>query len=239
MFDMVINHVGYGVDAASFSPFNSSEHFHDCQGVCAMMLMCALCACMRVLSVCRRQCVAGRAPACLCACIIGMRCFPPELVRSVPHSVTSPSTCSTFLLPLHSHTTSLHHHSTTTTGCSGLYCEVGSALPWEGPAAVHAREHGKLSGLPDLNHTNPAVLQLMKDVLDHTMATYAPDALRFDAAGHSDLVRRVHTEQDCSMLQHAADWSAHVVLNHRPAQDVVGQLWGGTPSALHAINIQY
>ena len=58
------------------------------------------------------------------------------------------------------------------------------------PQAAHAFEHCKLSGLPDLNHTNPQVLQLMKGVFDHTMATYAPDALRLDAAGHSNTVLR-------------------------------------------------
>jgi hypothetical protein len=31
MFDMVINHVGYG-DYSSFNPYNSPEDFHDCEG---------------------------------------------------------------------------------------------------------------------------------------------------------------------------------------------------------------
>jgi hypothetical protein len=31
MFDMVINHVGYG-HYSSFHPFNSAEDFHDCEG---------------------------------------------------------------------------------------------------------------------------------------------------------------------------------------------------------------
>jgi glycosidase len=74
-------------------------------------------------------------------------------------------------------------------GCYGLYCEIGPDSPFSSPKATHAFEHCKLSGLPDLNHTNPRVLRLMKDVFDHTMTTYAPDALRLDAAGHSDTVR--------------------------------------------------
>jgi glycosidase len=86
------------------------------------------------------------------------------------------------MLPL---LTSLLLHSA---GCYGLYCETGSSGPFVDRKAAHAFEHCKLSGLPDLNHTNPEVLRRMKDVFDHTMATYAPDALRLDAAGHSNTV---------------------------------------------------
>lgn len=80
---------------------------------------------------------------------------------------------------------------TTIPGCYGPYCEVyPTSLGglFDSPEAAHAYTHCKLSGLPDLNHTNPAVLSAMKDVFSHTMATYTPDGLRLDAAGHSDTV---------------------------------------------------
>jgi glycosidase len=47
LFDLVINHVGYG-DYESYSPFNSSSDFHDCNGKrlsAAMADVCAVAAC--------------------------------------------------------------------------------------------------------------------------------------------------------------------------------------------------
>ena len=82
----------------------------------------------------------------------------------------------------------LTHSAVFLAGCYGLYCETGNSGPFAEPKAAHAYEHCKLSGLPDLNHTNPSVLQHMKEVFNHTLATYAPDGLRLDAAGHSDTV---------------------------------------------------
>lgn len=73
-------------------------------------------------------------------------------------------------------------------GCYGPYCDIDPAGPFASPAATYSYEHCKLAGLPDLNHTNPSVLRRMQDVFQHTLTIYAPDGLRFDAAGHSDLV---------------------------------------------------
>ncbi|WIA30033.1 hypothetical protein OEZ86_000128 [Tetradesmus obliquus] len=101
MFDMVINHMGYG-NAQFFHPFNASSDFHDCNG------------------------------------------------------------------------------------CHGPYCDIDPAGIFAGPAAAHSSEHCKLSGLPDLNHSNPSVLSRMQHMFNHTMAAYSPDGLRLDAAGHSD-----------------------------------------------------
>lgn len=35
LFDMVINHMGYG-DTATYNPFNNSQDFHDCEGECCI-----------------------------------------------------------------------------------------------------------------------------------------------------------------------------------------------------------
>jgi len=63
----------------------------------------------------------------------------------------------------------------------------------------------------------------MKDVFDHTLATYAPDGLRYDAAGHSDVVSKVCSSQGfiilwqatpCSNLQQIAMLPRHCPQGH-------------------------
>lgn len=51
MFDMVINHMGYG-DAQFFHPFNASSDFHDCNGELQLQL----------------QLKGAAQPACCCCC---------------------------------------------------------------------------------------------------------------------------------------------------------------------------
>ncbi|KAF8067137.1 mok12 [Scenedesmus sp. PABB004] len=101
LFDLVINHVGYGV-WESYSPFNKTTDFHDCNG------------------------------------------------------------------------------------CFTLNCEPDPAGAFSaGNVSMHSFEHCKLSGLPDLNHSDASILERMVAWQTWTQKTFKPDGLRYDAATNS------------------------------------------------------
>lgn len=83
------------------------------------------------------------------------------------------------------------------TGCFTLYCGVNpnaSENFYRNGSLQPNLEHCKLSGLPDLNHSDPSVLSRMVDWQRWMLDTFQPDGLRYDAVTNSKLVRKLDKE---------------------------------------------
>jgi glycosidase len=71
-------------------------------------------------------------------------------------------------------------------GCDGVHCLITSEGPY---GNMHSYEHCKLSGLPDLNHSDPDVVRRLVEWMNWTEQEFKPDGIRFDACHNSLEVR--------------------------------------------------
>lgn len=71
-------------------------------------------------------------------------------------------------------------------GCDGVHCLITSEGPY---GNMHSYEHCKLSGLPDLNHSDPNVVHRLVEWMKWTEKEFKPDGIRFDACHNSLEVR--------------------------------------------------
>lgn len=73
-------------------------------------------------------------------------------------------------------------------GCDGVHCLITSEGPY---GNMQSYEHCKLSGLPDLNHSDPSVVNRLVEWMKWTEQEFKPDGIRFDAC-HNSLEVRTH-----------------------------------------------
>lgn len=74
-----------------------------------------------------------------------------------------------------------------------MHCLITSEGPY---GNMESYEHCKLSGLPDLNHSDPNVVHRLVEWMKWTEQEFKPDAIRFDAC-HNSL--EVCTEGFCCL----------------------------------------
>ena len=67
-------------------------------------------------------------------------------------------------------------------GCDGVHCLITSEGPY---GNMQSYEHCKLSGLPDLNHSDPHVVHRLVEWMKWTEQEFKPDGIRFDACHNS------------------------------------------------------
>jgi glycosidase len=80
------------------------------------------------------------------------------------------------------------HNQKPAPDCYTMQCQV-SPRPGDKYYDYASFEHCQLSGLPDLNQTDPSVSKRLREWVHWVRETFRVDALRLDAAGHIALVR--------------------------------------------------
>lgn len=75
-----------------------------------------------------------------------------------------------------------------------MHCLITSEGPY---GNMHSYEHCKLSGLPDLNHSDPQVVHRLVEWMKWTEKEFQPDGIRFDACHNSLEVGYLHNITAC------------------------------------------